>query len=207
MGVRRIGSATTAMAGFAAASMLLVACGGSDEGGTGGSTGAASGGSDCAAYESYKAFGDVQGKTVSSFLGVEPMELDFLWVDLGTPSEARTITLTNQSDKAMRVSLLENTNPAFVVNADALGAELAPGEQAQLHVTFLSNTGGEATGELRLALNSNSTADVAIKLKGQSRTLQGEGGGCACGAGGGGASLLGLLGLVALRARRRSRAD
>jgi MYXO-CTERM domain-containing protein len=149
----------------------------------------------------------LQGKTVSSFLGVEPMELDFLWVDLGTPSEARTITLTNQSDKAMRVSLLENTNPAFVVNADALGAELAPGEQAQLHVTFLSNTGGEATGELRLALNSNSTADVAIKLKGQSRTLQGEGGGCACGAGGGGASLLGLLGLVALRARRRSRAD
>lgn len=148
-----------------------------------------------------------QGKTVSSFLSVEPLEVDFDWVDLGTPSEPRTITLTNQSGKAMRVSLLQNTNSVFEVDTSELGAEIAPGGQAQLRVKFLSNAGGETTGELHLALNASTTADVAIKLKGKARTLEGEGGGCACGAGGGGASLLGLLGLVALRARRRSQED
>ena len=106
MGVRRIGSATTAMAGFAAASMLLVACGGSDEGGTGGSTGAASGGSDCAAYESYKAFGDVQGKTVSIYTGIVTPE-DKPQIDSYKKFEECTgITVKYEGDKSFEAQVL-----------------------------------------------------------------------------------------------------
>jgi alpha-glucoside transport system substrate-binding protein len=70
MGLRRITTATTAVAGLAAASVLLTACGGSSSGGGSGGGGSASGGADCAAYETYKSFGDVNGKTVSIYTGI-----------------------------------------------------------------------------------------------------------------------------------------
>ncbi len=68
MGLRRITTATTAVAGLAAASVLLTACGGSSSSAGGGSTAAAGG--DCAAYETYKSFGDINGKTVSIYTGI-----------------------------------------------------------------------------------------------------------------------------------------
>jgi alpha-glucoside transport system substrate-binding protein len=70
MGLRRITTATTAVAGLAAASVLLTACGGSSSGGGGGGGGSASGGADCAAYDTYKSFGDINGKSVSIYTGI-----------------------------------------------------------------------------------------------------------------------------------------
>src|SRR5919199_2907935 len=69
MGLRRITTATPAVAGLAAASVLLTACGGSSSSSTAAGGGSSSGG-DCAAYDTYKSFGDINGKSVSIYTGI-----------------------------------------------------------------------------------------------------------------------------------------
>ena len=151
----------------------------------------------------------LSGVTVASFLSIEPQELDLGWVDIGATSEPRAITLTNQSASPARVSLLENTNPAFEIDASALDAELPSGAQATLRVSFHPQEGGAATSTLRLRLRGETDAEAALTLRGQARTLGGEGGGCSCGTSGGGGAVLGLLlalGLHLGRGPRRRRA-
>lgn len=101
------------------------------------------------------------------------------------------------------MTLQENPSSPFKVDDSELSRELKPNETAKLYVTFHPMEGGAFTEDLRLLLRGESEADVSISLTGQARTLQGEGGGCACRAGSGGTAVLGMLLLVALRARRR----
>ncbi|HEX8702918.1 MAG TPA: choice-of-anchor D domain-containing protein, partial [Myxococcaceae bacterium] len=147
----------------------------------------------------------LRGKAVASFLEISPKRVDFGWVDLGVQSEPQQITITNKSAYAKRVTIPDNPGSFFKVDkGDLEERDLAPGEEAVFHVSFQPAEGGSFSEELQLFLNSEAKADVSIPLTG--RTFDGEGG-CACGTGGGGASaLLGLLGLVALRFRRRSAA-
>lgn len=146
------------------------------------------------------------GRAVTNFLAVSPMTLEFGFTDIGALSDPQEIQITNESRTEQLVRVAENSNPAFELDASALDSPLAPGASASLHVTFHPSAGGAASGELRLHLLGTDTPDVVIGLSGQGRTLQGEGGGCSCGTGGGGvAALLGLLGLVVLRTRRRER--
>ncbi|GMU10154.1 choice-of-anchor D domain-containing protein [Corallococcus caeni] len=152
----------------------------------------------------------LSGISVASFLTIEPFELDLGWVDIGATSTPRTVTLTNQSASPARLSVVENTNPAFEIDASALDAELAPGAQTTVGVIFRGQVGGPAEGTLKLRLRGETTAEATLTLKGQARTLGGTGGGCACGTSGdGGAAmaLLLLLGLGLARQTRRARAE
>ncbi|TSC25772.1 choice-of-anchor D domain-containing protein [Corallococcus sp. Z5C101001] len=147
----------------------------------------------------------LSGVTVASFLTIEPMELDMGWVDIGGTSAPRSVTLTNQSASPARLSVVENTNPSFEIDASALDAELAPGAQATVGITFRGQVGGPAEGTLRLRLRGETTAEAALTLKGQARTLGGTGGGCACGTSGDGAAALALLLLLGLGLGRQAR--
>ncbi|MBN8471402.1 choice-of-anchor D domain-containing protein [Corallococcus exiguus] len=147
----------------------------------------------------------LSGISVASFLTIEPFELDLGWVDIGATSTARTVTLTNQSASPARLSVVENTNPAFVIDASALDAELAPGAQTTVSVTFHGEVGGPAEGTLKLRLRGETTAEASLTLKGQARTLGGTGGGCACGTSGDGGAALALLLLLGLGLARQGR--
>ncbi|RKH53773.1 choice-of-anchor D domain-containing protein [Corallococcus aberystwythensis] len=152
----------------------------------------------------------LSGVSVASFLTIEPMELDLGWVDIGATSTPRTVTLTNQSASPARLSVVSNSNPAFEIDASALDAELAPGAQTTVGVTFRGEVGGPAEGTLKLRLRGETTTEASLTLKAQARTLGGTGGGCACGTSGdGGAALalLLLLGLGLARQTRRARAE
>lgn len=148
----------------------------------------------------------LSGEKVASFMGVDPLEVDFGWVDIDETLEPRLITVTNQSSVATRVLLPEVSNPQdFTVEALEPGRELPPAATTQLRVTFHPQGGGESTGELRLRLQGEQAADVTIALKGQVRAIGGEGGAHACGASPEGALMSGgwLLMLLALPGRRR----
>ncbi|MBZ4334632.1 choice-of-anchor D domain-containing protein [Corallococcus sp. AS-1-12] len=147
----------------------------------------------------------LSGISVASFLTLEPLELDLGWVDIGATSEPRTVTLTNQSASPARLSVVENTNPAFEIDASALDAELAPGAQTTVGVTFRGQVGGPAEGTLKLRLRGETTAEATLTLKGQARTLGGTGGGCACGTSGDGGAALALLLLLGLGLARQTR--
>ncbi|RKH04531.1 choice-of-anchor D domain-containing protein [Corallococcus sp. CA047B] len=147
----------------------------------------------------------LSGVTVASFLTIEPMELDLGWVDIGATSTPRTVTLTNQSASPARLSVVENSNPAFQIDASALDAELAPGAQATVNVTFQGQVGGPAEGTLKLRLRGETTTEAQLVLKGQARTLGGTGGGCACGTSGDGGAALALLLLLGLGLGRQAR--
>ncbi|NOK22546.1 choice-of-anchor D domain-containing protein [Corallococcus carmarthensis] len=147
----------------------------------------------------------LSGVSVASFLTIEPYELDLGWVDIGATSAPRTVTLTNQSASPARLSVVENTNPAFEIDASALDAELAPGAQTTVGVTFRGEVGGPAEGTLKLRLRGEATAEATLTLKGQARTLGGTGGGCACGTSGDGGAALALLLLLGLGLARQGR--
>ncbi|RKG56029.1 choice-of-anchor D domain-containing protein [Corallococcus sp. AB011P] len=147
----------------------------------------------------------LSGVSVASFLTIEPFELDLGWVDIGATSAPRTVTLTNQSASPARLSVVENTNAAFVIDASALDAELAPGAQTTVGVTFRGEVGGPAEGTLKLRLRGETTAEATLTLKGQARTLGGTGGGCACGTSGDGGAALALLLLLGLGLARQGR--
>ncbi|MHA7630291.1 choice-of-anchor D domain-containing protein [Corallococcus sp. M7] len=147
----------------------------------------------------------LSGVSVASFLTIEPFELDLGWVDIGATSAPRTVTLTNQSASPARLSVVENTNPAFVIDASALDAELAPGAQTTVGVTFRGDVGGPAEGTLKLRLRGETTAEATLTLKGNARTLGGTGGGCACGTSGDGGAALALLLLLGLGLARQGR--
>ncbi|NNB90040.1 choice-of-anchor D domain-containing protein [Corallococcus exiguus] len=147
----------------------------------------------------------LSGISVASFLTIEPLELDLGWVDIGATSTARTVTLTNQSASPARLSVVENTHPAFQIDASALDAELAPGAQTTVSVTFRGEVGGPAEGTLKLRLRGETTAEATLTLKGQARTLGGTGGGCACGTSGDGGAALALLLLLGLGMARQGR--
>nr|WP_128796570.1 choice-of-anchor D domain-containing protein [Corallococcus coralloides] len=145
----------------------------------------------------------LSGVSVASFLTIEPLELDLGWVDIGATSAPRTVTLTNQSASPARLSVVENTNPAFEIDASALDAELAPGAQTTVGVTFRGEVGGPAEGTLKLRLRGETTAEASLTLKGNARTLGGTGGGCACGTSGDGGAALALLLLLGLGLARQ----
>ncbi|MCY1042021.1 choice-of-anchor D domain-containing protein [Corallococcus sp. bb12-1] len=147
----------------------------------------------------------ISGVTVASFLTLEPMELDLGWVDIGATSAPRTVTLTNQSASPARLSVVENTNPAFEIDASALDAELAPGAQATVSILFHPQVGGPAEGTLRLRLRGETNAEAALTLKGQARTLGGTGGGCSCGTSGEGGAAMALLLLLGWALSRQAR--
>ncbi|RKG78469.1 choice-of-anchor D domain-containing protein [Corallococcus sp. CA049B] len=147
----------------------------------------------------------LSGISVASFLTIEPFELDLGWVDIGATSPPRTVTLTNQSASPARLSVVENTNPAFQIDASALDAELAPGAQTTVGVTFRGEVGGPAEGTLKLRLRGETTAEATLTLKGNARTLGGTGGGCACGTSGDGGAALALLLLLGLGLARQGR--
>ncbi|MBN8226948.1 choice-of-anchor D domain-containing protein [Corallococcus macrosporus] len=147
----------------------------------------------------------LSGVSVASFLTIEPFELDLGWVDIGSTSPPRTVTLTNQSASPARLSVVENTNPAFEIDASALDAELAPGAQTTVGVTFRGQVGGPAEGTLKLRLRGETTAEATLTLKGNARTLGGTGGGCACGTSGDGSAALTLLLLLGLGLARQAR--
>ncbi|MBN9686067.1 MULTISPECIES: choice-of-anchor D domain-containing protein [unclassified Corallococcus] len=147
----------------------------------------------------------LSGVSVASFLTIEPMELDLGWVDIGATSAPRTVTLTNQSASPARLSVVSNSNPAFEIDASALDAELAPGAQTTVGVTFRGEVGGPAEGTLKLRLRGETTTEAALTLKAQARTLGGQGGGCACGTSGDGGAALALLLLLGLGLARQTR--
>ncbi|NPC46255.1 choice-of-anchor D domain-containing protein [Corallococcus sp. AB032C] len=147
----------------------------------------------------------LSGISVASFLTIEPFELDLGWVDIGATSTPRTVTLTNQSASPARLSVVSNSNPAFEIDASALDAELAPGAQTTVGVTFRGEVGGPAEGTLKLRLRGETTAEATLTLKGQARTLGGTGGGCACGTSGDGGAALALLLLLGLGLARQGR--
>jgi hypothetical protein len=147
----------------------------------------------------------LSGRTVTNFLSVTPMELDFGFVDLGGQSDPMEVTVTNEA-RVERLVRIQSVDPAFEVDASQLTSALQPGKSATLSVTFHPTVGGPSSSQLRLHLQGEDSADVVLELRGQGRTLQGEGGGCACGSGGGGSAVLGML-LLCLRAWRRGRAS
>ncbi|NRD56450.1 choice-of-anchor D domain-containing protein [Corallococcus exiguus] len=147
----------------------------------------------------------LSGISVASFLTIEPMELDLGWVDIGATSTPRTVTLTNQSASPARLSVVSNSNPAFEIDASALDAELAPGAQTTVGVTFRGEVGGPAEGTLKLRLRGETTTEASLTLKAQARTLGGTGGGCACGTSGDGGAALALLLLLGLGLARQGR--
>ncbi|RKG96037.1 choice-of-anchor D domain-containing protein [Corallococcus carmarthensis] len=149
----------------------------------------------------------LSGVTVASYLTIEPMDLDLGWVDIGATSAPRTVTLTNQSASPARLSVVGNSNPAFQIDASALDAELAPGAQTTVGVTFRGEVGGPADGTLKLRLRGETTAEASLTLKGQARTLGGTGGGCACGTSGDGGAALALLLLLGLGLARQGRRE
>lgn len=147
----------------------------------------------------------LKGERVSSILSVEPLEVDFGWVDLGQVVEPREITVTNRSSTATRVLMPEVTNADFfTVEALEPGRELPPGGVTTLRVTLHPTQGGELAGELRLRLQGEQGTDVTLGLRGQVRALGPAGGGCSSAAGGGSALLAAWLLLLVLHARRRS---
>jgi hypothetical protein len=147
----------------------------------------------------------LSGEMVSSILSVDPMEVDFGWVDKGQAIEPRLITVTNRSSVATRVLVPEVSHPEFFeVEALEPGKELPPAGTTQLRVTFHPGAGGEITGDIRLRLQGEQETDVTIGLRGQVLALEAEGGGHSCAASGGGPLLAGWLLLMALGARRRS---
>ncbi|WP_434391576.1 choice-of-anchor D domain-containing protein [Melittangium boletus] len=149
----------------------------------------------------------LKGEMVSSVLLVDPMEVDFGWVDLGQTIEPREITLTNQSRTGTRVLIPEVTRPElFTVEALEPGKELPPGGTTRLRVTFHPSAAGDSTGELQLRLQGDNATDVTVGLRGQVRAFGGEGGGSyGCGATGGGHLAGAWLLLMALGLRYRSR--
>nr|WP_275583671.1 choice-of-anchor D domain-containing protein [Archangium primigenium] len=149
----------------------------------------------------------LKGEMVSSVLLVDPMEVDFGWVDLGQTIEPREITLTNQSRTGTRVLIPEVTHPElFTVEALEPGKELPPGGTTRLRVTFHPSAAGDSTGELQLRLQGDNATDVTVGLRGQVRAFGGEGGGSyGCGATGGGHLAGAWLLLMALGLRYRSR--
>lgn len=146
----------------------------------------------------------LKGEMVSSILAVDPLEVDFGWVDKEQSVEPREITVTNQSSTATRVLMPVVTQPEFfTVEALEPGRELPPGGATRLRVTFHPTAGGELSGELQLRLQGEQATDVTIGLRGQVREIGAQGGGCSSAAGGGGALLAGWLLLLVAGLRRR----
>jgi alpha-glucoside transport system substrate-binding protein len=103
MVARRFGPVPTALTGLAVVSLLLAACSsGSDD--NAGDTGATSG--DCSAYDTYKSFGDLKGKTVSIYTGIVTPE-DKPQIDSYKQFEKCTgITIKYEGDKAFETQIL-----------------------------------------------------------------------------------------------------
>jgi alpha-glucoside transport system substrate-binding protein len=103
MVARRFGSVPTALTGLAVVSLLLAACSsGSDD--NAGDNGASSG--DCSAYDTYKSFGDLKGKTVSIYTGIVTPE-DKPHIDSYKQFEKCTgITVKYEGDKAFEAQVL-----------------------------------------------------------------------------------------------------
>jgi MYXO-CTERM domain-containing protein len=147
----------------------------------------------------------LKGERVSSFLVAEPQAVNFDWKDLGQSFEPQLITVTNRSAVATRVLIPQVIDAEeFTVEALEPGKELPPAGTTQLRVTFQPKMAGEPTGHLLLRLQGDDVTDVTITLTGHVRDVDPIPWGCSS-ASGGGPLWAGVLLLMALGARRRSR--
>jgi alpha-glucoside transport system substrate-binding protein len=125
MVARRFGVAPTALTGLAVASLMLAACGGSDDNNASGS--GSSG--DCSAYSSYKSFGDIKGKTVKVYTGIVTPE-DKPQIDSYKQFESCTgVTVKYEGDKAFEAQVLVRAKAG---NPPDLAYVPQPGLLAQL---------------------------------------------------------------------------
>jgi large repetitive protein len=174
------------------------------------------------------------GKAVSSLLAVAPESLDFGTVEVGSSSETKTVTMTNQSGDVLNIVSLDVADAQFAVSGVTTPASLAAGASLDVMVTFTPTAVGAAASELEVHIEGQSEAEALVPLTGEgaapptpdagpgdmvdagtagmpdaSTVGTAGGGGCGCRVGGGGAprSLVWVLLGVALLRRRRLRRD
>jgi MYXO-CTERM domain-containing protein len=151
---------------------------------------------------------ELKGRATARLLNVDPVGLDFGWVNVKEEVEPKTITIFNHSAEAQRVVVMlpDFEGSPFKVASNNIPPSIPAGGSATFTVSFVPTKAGDASSQVEVWIEGDRAAEAVIAVKGQGRSLTGEGGGCSCGTEAGSAGVLALLALVGLGSRRRRRA-
>ena len=109
----------------------------------------------------------LSARAVSSLLAVAPESLDFGSLEVGTSSEERTVTVTNQSGASVTIDALVVADTEFAVSGATPPITLAPGTSVEVQVSFTPSAAGLLSSKLEVHISGQTLPEMVVSLRGE----------------------------------------